>query len=68
MQKHWSAVQQFLRREWPRLSDVDLEEIDGEYDRLIHKLKVLYRGGAEIQMEAGIKGKVQEFLNELENL
>ncbi len=48
--------------------EVDLEEIDGEYDRLIHKVGELYGGGAEIQTEAGIKGKIQRFLNELEGV
>jgi len=66
MQRHWDLVQGFLRREWPRLTDVDLEEIDGEYDRLIHKVKELYGGGDEIQIEAGIKGKIQSYLNDLE--
>ncbi len=66
MQKHWSVVKGFLRREWPRLTDVDLEEIDGEYDRLIHKVKELYDGGEEIQQEAAIKTKIQAYLNDLE--
>ena len=68
MQRHWENVQRFLKREWPELTDVDLEEIDGEYDRLIHKVKDLYGGGDEIQQEAVIKGKIQRYLNELESL
>jgi len=68
MQQHWGVVQNFLRREWPKLSDVDLEEIDGEYDRLIHKVKELYGGGDEIQLEAGIKTKLQAYLNDLEKI
>ena len=67
MQQHWNAVQAYLKRTWPRLTDVDLEEIDGEYDRLIGKVRELYRTGDEIQIEAGIKGKIQRFLNELES-
>jgi uncharacterized protein YjbJ (UPF0337 family) len=66
MQKHWEVVKPYLKREWPRLTDVDLEEIDGEYDRLIHKVKELYGGGEEIQQEAAIKGRLQRFLNDLE--
>lgn len=68
MQRHWNIVKDYLRREWPKLTDVDLEEIDGEYDRLIHKLKDLYRCGDEIQIEAEIKDKLQRYLNELENV
>lgn len=66
MQLHWEDAKRFLRREWPRLAEVDLEEIDGEYDRLIHKVKELYGGGDEIQQEAAIKGKIQRLLNEIE--
>ena len=68
MQRHWDAVKPFLQKEWPKLMEVDLEEIDGEYDRLIHKVGELYGGGAEIQTEAGIKGKIQRFLNDLEGV
>ena len=66
MQRHWPETQPFLKREWPALTDADLDEIDGEYDRLIHKVKELYRLGDEIQIEAAIKGKIQRFLNDLE--
>ncbi len=65
MQQHWQEAQKFLKREWPRLTDVDLEEIDGEYDRLIRKIKELYRGSDEIMQEAPIKEKLQQFLNAL---
>lgn len=67
MQLHWGQVAPFLQREWPRLTDVDLEEIDGEYDRLISKIKDLYNGPIEIMQEAAIKGKIQSFLNDLES-
>lgn len=66
MQRSWSEVRGFLKREWPRLTDVDLDDIDGEYDRLIHKIKAVYGGPDEITQEAKIKGKLQRFLNNLE--
>jgi uncharacterized protein YjbJ (UPF0337 family) len=68
MQSHWQKVRHFLKTEWPKLTETDLDEIDGEYDRLIHKVKKIYRTGDEIQIEAGIKGKIQLFLNHLDNL
>jgi uncharacterized protein YjbJ (UPF0337 family) len=68
MQKNWDAVKPYLKREWPLLTDVDLEQIDGEYDRLIAKVRELYRTGDEIQIEAWIKGRLQRFLNELEDV
>ncbi len=67
MQIYWKEVVPFLRQQWPRLTDVDLEEIDGEYDRLISKIKELYDGRVEIMQEAATKGKVQRFLNDLES-
>ena len=68
MQLHWPEVQVFLRKEWPRLTDVDLDEIDGEYDRLIAKVNELYDGPIPITQEASIKGKIQRFLNTLEDV
>lgn len=65
MQRHWETMVPFLKREWPLLTEVDIEEIDGEYDRLIHKIKELYDGSQEIMQEAGIKGKLQRYLNQI---
>ena len=66
MQRYWTPVRAYLKREWPKFTEVDLEDIDGEYDRLIHKVKELYAGPDEVTQEAAIKGKLQRFLNELE--
>ncbi len=68
MQHHWVEAKSFLKRQWPRLTDVDLEEIDGEYDRLIIKIKDLYQGPTEITQEAGIKDKLQKFFNQIESI
>ena len=67
MQSHWEEVRKILEREWPRLTPVDLEEIDGEYDRLIRKIRELYGGPDEITQEASIKGHLQRLLNQLES-
>ncbi|MDO8644357.1 MAG: hypothetical protein Q7S00_05265 [bacterium] len=66
LQTHWNKVQKFIKTEWPRLTDYDFEQIDGEYDRLILTIKKLYGGPAWITQEAGIKTKLQKFLNSLE--
>lgn len=68
MQRHWGEASLFLKREWPELTEVDLEEIDGEYDRLIRKVRELCGGGDEIQLEGAIKTKIQTYLNELEGI
>lgn len=63
MQEHWEEVKKFLKQEWPKLTDVDLEEIDGEYDRLITKIKEIYGGPEEITQEAAIKGKIKRIID-----
>lgn len=68
LQTHWPLVQQFIQKQWPRINRFDLEQIDGEYDRLILKIKELYGGPAWITQEAGIKTRLQKFLNQLEGL
>ncbi|MBI1909822.1 MAG: hypothetical protein HYS22_06600 [Deltaproteobacteria bacterium] len=65
LQTDWESVQRFVKTEWPLLTDFDLKEIDGEYDRLVLKIKELYHGPAWITQEAGIKDKLQNFLNSL---
>ena len=67
MQRHWDEVRSFLKREWPRLTDFDLNEIDGEYDRLVKKVRELFGGPVEITQESFIRDKVQRFLNNLED-
>ena len=62
-QENWDEVKKFLKQEWPGLTEVDLEEIDGEYDRLIHKIKEIYRGPDEITQEASIKGKIKKWVD-----
>ena len=61
MQGRWPEVRKFLQREWSRLTETDLDEIDGEYDRLIRKVREVYGGPGEITQEAPIKGKLQRF-------
>ncbi len=68
MQEHWETVRPFLQREWPRLTEADLDEVAGQYDRLIHKIKRLYHGGEEIMLEAAIKSKLQRFFNQVEKI
>lgn len=65
LEQHWEEAKLFLRQEWPRLSEVDLEEIQGQYDRLIGKIRGLYCGNIEIIQEAVIKDKLQHFLNKI---
>lgn len=66
IQLYWASVKAFIQKEWPKITEVDLEDIDGEYDRLILKIKELYGGPDPITREAEVKGKLQRFLNHLE--
>ncbi len=67
LQTHWGEIQPFLKQEWPRLTQVDLDEINGHYDRLIQKIHELHGGGQNIQIEGGIKTKIQNYINALES-
>ena len=66
MQSHWDEARSFLQREWPHLTDADLDAIQGRYDFLISRIKSVYGGADPITQEAAIKGKLQNFLNTLE--
>ncbi|MDO8462157.1 MAG: hypothetical protein Q7S98_04785 [Deltaproteobacteria bacterium] len=68
LQTHWELVKEFLQKEWPRITDFDLQEIDGEYDRIVLKIKELYDGPIWITQEAGIKDRLQKFLNGLDGI
>ena len=68
IEKNWDAVVPFLKRTWTKLTDVDIEEVDGRYDRLIDKIKDIYGGNIQIMQEAHIKQTLQTFLNDLEKI
>lgn len=68
LQTHWELVKEFVQKEWPRITDFDLQEIDGEYDRIVLKIKELYNGPAWITQEAGIKDRLQKFVNGLDGI
>jgi len=59
---HWKAARVLIKSEWSRLTDADCDAIDAEYDRLIDRIRELYRTGATIMLEAEVKGKVNRFL------
>lgn len=68
IEKNWDAVVGFLKRTWPQLTDFDIEQVGGRYDKLIYTIKSVYGGRAPIMQEAHIKQTLQTFLNDLEKV
>ncbi|QQR81728.1 MAG: hypothetical protein IPJ69_06420 [Deltaproteobacteria bacterium] len=68
IEKNWEAVVPFLKRTWPKLTEFDIEQVSGRYDRLIQTIKNVYGGNAPIMQEAHIKQTLQTFLNDLEKV
>ena len=68
IEKNWDSVVLFLKRTWPKLTDFDIEQVGGRYDKLIQIVKNVYGGRAPIMQEAHIKQTLQTFLNDLEKV
>lgn len=46
LQRDWKGSSSLLKTYWPKLTDRDLEEIDGRRDKLAASLQSLYTYGA----------------------
>lgn len=64
MQLHWEAVKPFIKREWPRISETAIENMDGNFDRFLEYLKESYNHFP--LEEARARNKIQDFINKLE--
>ena len=47
LQRHWKGTSSLLKTYWTKLTDRDLEEIDGRRDKLGASLQSLYSYGEE---------------------
>ena len=63
MQTHWSEVESFIRKEWPRLTPTAVKNIRGNFDRFLKYLKETYDNFP--LEEAKARDKLQNFLNTL---
>ena len=66
LETQWPELKLKLQSKWDRLSDTDLEKIDGHFDFLVKVLRNLYGGRIEIIQEAAIRDSLNEMLTELE--
>lgn len=66
MQEYWTQVLPFLHEQWPRLTQTDLEEINGDFDVLLKKIKEYYNNFPIEEIRA--RDRLQAFLNQLEGV
>ena len=66
LEKNWQRIGPMLQARYDKLSDTDLVQIDGEFDRLVQVLRTLYGGRIEIIQEAVIRDYLNELLSQVE--
>jgi hypothetical protein len=66
MQTHWDKLKNYIAGEWPKFSKASLNDINGDYDKFLFYLKDLY-GNFPFE-EAKARGKIQSFLNSLDDV
>jgi hypothetical protein len=64
MQRHWLEVKNFIKTQWPKITDVDLTKINGDFDKFLFYLQEYYNGFP--LNEALARGKLQGFLNNMD--
>ncbi len=66
LQEHWNKMRPLILREWGRLTESDLDAVNGEFDRLVEMVKQRYDGPVITVREADIRYKVLQLLKEVE--
>jgi len=64
MQTYWPETKEFIRKNWPEMTAVELERINGNYDKFLFYLKEYYNNFP--LNEAIALTKLQKFYNELD--
>lgn len=64
MQTYWPESREFIKKNWPQFTDVELDRINGNYDCFLTYLKEFYNGFP--LLEAKARQLLQEFHNELD--
>lgn len=67
LQAHWTQLRPLLLKEWARLSEADLNEVEGQFGSLVEILRQRYGGRVEIIQEASIRDSLNQWLDQLEN-
>ncbi len=67
LQTHWQELKPLLLKEWPKLTDSDLEYTSGEFDRLVEVIKQRYDGPVYTVSEEVIRYVVLKMLQKVED-
>lgn len=65
MQTYWSETRAFIQENWPKITDVDLDRINGNFDNFLFYLKQYYNNFP--LNEAIARGKLQKFFNAMDD-
>ncbi len=63
---HWKEIRPLLLKKWDRLTESDLDYVDGEFDRLVELVRQRYDDPVITVKEAHIRQDVLDLLQQLE--
>jgi len=66
METHWTQIRPLLLNRWNRLTEADLDYVDGEFDRLVELVRQRYDEPVVTVKEADIRQEVLQILNQVE--
>lgn len=66
LQVNWNRIKPLILKKWDLLTDLDLQYIDGEFDRLVDIVKQRYDEPVITVKEADIRQAILEMLQKLE--
>ena len=66
MESHWHQLKPMILKRWDRLTESDVDYIDGEFDRLVDLVKQRYDVPLKTISEENIRFDALKMLKELE--
>lgn len=64
METYWPEAREFIKKTWPRFTDVELDRINGNFDRFLFYLREFYNNFP--LQEAIARQKLQRLFNALD--
>lgn len=64
IQRHWEETQEFIKKEWPKITDVELKKINGDFDKLVEYIIEFYNDFPKSVALA--RDKMTRFLNQMD--
>lgn len=65
MQTHWSKTKEFIKKNWPKFTDVELNRINGNYDLFFKYYNEFYNDFP--RGEATVRDLMKKFYNALDD-